>query len=32
MVCFIDGWRNQDCAQVERSICVFLDKPVRHFV
>ncbi len=31
MVCFLEGWRNSDAAQVERSICTYLDKPIRHF-
>lgn len=31
MVCFLEGWRGCDCAQLERSICVYLDKPVRMF-
>ena len=30
-VCFIDGWRDSDTAQLDRSICTFLDKPVRQF-
>jgi nucleoside 2-deoxyribosyltransferase len=32
MVCFLDNWRRSCAAQMERSICVFLDKPVRIFV
>ena len=31
IVCFLEGWRKSDAAQVERSICVYLDKPIRHF-
>ena len=32
MVCFIEGWRNSDAAQLERSICTYLDKKVKYFI
>lgn len=32
MVCFLEGWRNSDAAQLERSICTYLDKKIKYFI